>query len=271
MGAVWSYAGRYSVLPLPGSGNYRTGCADLMITDTKDGDTGVFMRVFYPVDRNDFGRASTVSEHPHWLSRPEYVNGLATYMKQSAGRLQFIFNWLIGETSDYSACWTYKLYPDPISGRNKERQFQIRLVDKDDKRMFKIRNQQLNKRVSECVKALHVLEEINLGQLQFDNVAVGKDMDWSQFKGRLDLSRAFVAGHSFGGATAVAATAFSTDFQAAVVMDGWLYPLESGHYERASQPTLFLNAGKWQYAENLERMAKLRNVAEKPMFTLRYA
>ncbi|EYC34485.1 hypothetical protein Y032_0001g438 [Ancylostoma ceylanicum] len=336
MGAVWSYAGRYSVLPLPGSGNYRTGCADLMITDTKDGDTGVFMRVFYPVDRNDFGRASTVSEHPHWLSRPEYVNGLATYMKQSAGRLQFIFNWLIGETrsaalwqhplagsahsfsrgssqslkdasfpvvifshglsgcrhfystfcaslashgfivgavehSDYSACWTYKLYPDPISGRNKERQFQIRLVDKDDKRMFKIRNQQLNKRVSECVKALHVLEEINLGQLQFDNVAVGKDMDWSQFKGRLDLSRAFVAGHSFGGATAVAATAFSTDFQAAVVMDGWLYPLESGHYERASQPTLFLNAGKWQYAENLERMAKLRNVAEKPMFTLRDA
>lgn len=41
---------------------------------------------------------------------------------------------------------------------------------------------QLNKRVSECVKALHVLEEINLGQLQFDNVAVGKDMEWSQFK-----------------------------------------------------------------------------------------
>ncbi|KIH54347.1 hypothetical protein ANCDUO_15507, partial [Ancylostoma duodenale] len=58
---------------------------------------------------------------------------------------------------------------------------------------------------------------------------------------------------------------------AAVVLDGWLYPLESGHYERASQPTLFLNAGKWQYAENLERMAKLRNVTEKPMFTLRDA
>lgn len=55
------------------------------------------------------------------------------------------------------------------------------------------------------------------------------------------------------------------------MLDGWLYPLESGHYERASQPTLFLNAGKWQYAENLERMAKLRNVAEKPVFTLKYA
>lgn len=48
--------------------------------------------------------------------------------------------------SDYSACWTYKLYPDPISGRNKERQFQIRIVDKDDKRMFKIRNQQVGRK-----------------------------------------------------------------------------------------------------------------------------
>ncbi|KAK6755150.1 hypothetical protein RB195_013870 [Necator americanus] len=336
MGAIWSYAGRYSVLPLPVSGNYGAGCADLMIADKHDGDTGVFMRLYYPTDKNDPNRQSISSEHPLWLSRTEYVNGLATYMKQSAGRLQFVFNWIIGETrtaalwqqtlarsshpisngsnhsikdtsfpvvifshglsgcrhfystfcaslascgfivgaiehSDYSACWTYKLNPDPISGRLKERQFQIRLVDKDDKRMFKIRNQQLNKRVSECVKALHVLEEINLGQLHVDNVVMGKDMDWLQFKGRLNLSRAFVAGHSFGGATAVAATAFSTDFQAAIVLDGWLYPLDSGHYERATQPTLFLNAGRWQYPENLERMGKLRNVAEKPMFTLKDA
>ncbi|PIO70834.1 Platelet-activating factor acetylhydrolase, plasma/intracellular isoform II [Teladorsagia circumcincta] len=249
-------------------------------------------------------QASTIYEHPLWLSRPEYVNGLATYMKQSAGRLQFVFNWIIGETriaplwqrklavtssspvsnssqsqkgsfpvvifshglsgcrhfystycaslasngfvvaaiehSDYSACWTYKLIPDSISGRLKERYFPIRIVDKDDKRMFKIRNQQLNKRVSECVKALHVLEEIALGQLQSDNIAIGKEFDWSMFK-------------------------------AAAVLDGWLYPLESGHYERATQPTLFLNAGKWQYLENIERMHKLRNIAEKPMFTFRDA
>lgn len=34
----------------------------------------------------------------------------------------------------------------------------------------------------------------------------------------MDLSRAFVAGHSFGGATAVAATAFSTDFQVTLII-----------------------------------------------------
>ncbi|VDP27842.1 unnamed protein product [Heligmosomoides polygyrus] len=332
MGAVWSYAGRCSILPLPGAGRFETACADLMVSDTKDGDTGVFMRVYYPMNSEE-GRTWAVSDRPLWLSRTEYVDGLASYMKQSAGRLQFVFNWIIGETrisslwqrklftpislpnaskspqklvfpvvifshglsgcrhfystycaslasngfivaavehSDYSACWTYKLIPDSVSGRLKERQFPIRIVDKDDKRLYKIRNQQLNKRVSECVKALHVLEEINLGQLPSDNLVVGKEVDWYMFKGRMDLSRAFVAGHSFGGATAVAATAFSTDFQAAVVLDGWLFPLDSGHYERAAQPTLFLNAGRWQYLENVERMHKLRNIVEKPIYTLRF-
>ncbi|KAK5980131.1 Platelet-activating factor acetylhydrolase plasma/intracellular isoform II [Trichostrongylus colubriformis] len=250
-------------------------------------------------------------------------------MKQSAGRLQFIYNWIIGETrilplwqgklavisplttssrpqkecfpvvifshglsgcrhfystycaslasngfvvaavehSDYSACWTYKLIADSVSGRMKERHYPIRIVDGDDKRLYKIRNQQLNKRVSECVKALHVLEEITLGQLQGDNIAVGKEFDWSMFRGRMDLTRAFIAGHSFGGATSIAATAFSTDFQSAVVLDGWFYPLEPGHYERATQPTLFLNAGKWQSPENIGRIYKLRNISEKLIYT----
>ncbi|XGW04047.1 hypothetical protein V3C99_015300 [Haemonchus contortus] len=335
MGAVWSYTGRYSMLPLPGAGGYDTACADLMIADAKDGDAGVFMRIYYPTDKNDGSQVSIASEHPLWLSRPEYVDGLAAYMKQSAGKLHFVFNWIIGETriaptwqrqlagayssptsdsnlsqnecfpvvifshglsgcrhfystfcaslasngfvvaaiehSDYSACWTYKLFVDSTSGRLKERHYPIRIVEKDDRRMYKIRNQQLNKRVSECVKALHVLEEINLGQLQVENIAVGKEFDWSMFKKRMDLTRAFIAGHSFGGATSIAATAFSTDFQAAAVLDGWLYPLEPGHYERATQPTLFLNAGRWQFMENVERMHKLRNITDMSMYTFRDA
>ncbi|CAJ0591999.1 unnamed protein product [Cylicocyclus nassatus] len=332
MGAMWSYTGRCSVLPLLGSGKYHAGCADLMITE-KDGDPGVFMRVYYPTEYS--ARSSVAHEHPLWLSRSEYLDGLAAYLKQSASRLHFLYNWVIGEVrepalwhadlvksihavseasrtptnstfpivifshglsacrhfysvfcsslashgfivgvvehSDYSSCWTYKLSPNSTSDRFEERQFPLRLVDLNDKRLFKIRNQQLNKRVAECVKALHVFEEINLGQLQSNAIALGGDMDWLQFKDRIDLSRAFVAGHSFGGATAIAATAFSTDFQATIVLDGWLFPLESGHYERASQPTLFLNVDKWQWPENLERMTKLRNISEKLVLTLRDA
>ncbi|KAJ1372853.1 hypothetical protein KIN20_035137, partial [Parelaphostrongylus tenuis] len=51
MGALWSSTTRYSILPLCGSGSYAAGCADLMITDSSDGDSGVFMRVYYPADK----------------------------------------------------------------------------------------------------------------------------------------------------------------------------------------------------------------------------
>ncbi|KAE9414798.1 hypothetical protein Angca_003722, partial [Angiostrongylus cantonensis] len=336
-----SVTSRASILPLVGSGPYAAGCADLMITDSNDGDTGVFLRIYYPTDKDVsllrkeatfyINNRTRESDHPLWIDRPEYVTGLASYLKHSAGRLQYILNWIIGETrmacigraklarhlrssgqqvkdafpvivfchglagsrhfystfcsslasygfvvaaiehSDYSACWTYKLVPDTTSGRLIERHFPVRLLDHTDKRTLKIRTQQLSKRVSEAVKALHVLEEINLGQLQSDKVAVGKDFDWTSWKGKLDLSRAYVAGHSFGGATAIAATAFSTDFQAAVVLDGWLSPLDPGHYERASQPSLFLNAANWNYIENVGRIQKLRNITEKSLYTFKDA
>uniref|UniRef100_A0A0K0CT97 1-alkyl-2-acetylglycerophosphocholine esterase n=1 Tax=Angiostrongylus cantonensis TaxID=6313 RepID=A0A0K0CT97_ANGCA len=298
MGALWSVTSRASILPLVGSGPYAAGCADLMITDSNDGDTGVFLRIYYPTDKDRVNNRTRESDHPLWIDRPEYVTGLASYLKHSAGRLQYILNWIIGETrmacigraklarhlrssgqqvkdafpvivfchglagsrhfystfcsslasygfvvaaiehSDYSACWTYKLVPDTTSGRLIERHFPVRLLDHTDKRTLKIRTQQLSKRVSEAVKALHVLEEINLGQLQSDKVAVGKDFDWTSWK-------------------------------AAVVLDGWLSPLDPGHYERASQPSLFLNAANWNYIENVGRIQKLRNITEKSLYTFK--
>lgn len=54
----------------------------------------------------------------------------------------------------------------------------------------------------------------------------------SPLHGRLDSGNVFVAGHSFGGATAVAASARAASthvgvngFRAAVILDGWLWPL----------------------------------------------
>lgn len=119
------------------------------------------------------------------------------------------------EHRDYSACWTYKLQLEPVTGQQRERPIHMRILHHDNN--FKVRNQQLGKRVSECVKALHVLEEINLGTLKLDTILVGRHFDWSIFKGRLNLARTAVAGHSFGGATALAATAFSTDFQVIII------------------------------------------------------
>ncbi|KAJ1354132.1 Platelet-activating factor acetylhydrolase [Parelaphostrongylus tenuis] len=58
---------------------------------------------------------------------------------------------------------------------------------------------------------------------------------------------------------------------AAVVLDGWLNPLDSGQHERASQPTLFLNAANWNYNENVERIQKFRNLTEKLHYTFKDA
>ncbi|KAK0406612.1 hypothetical protein QR680_018689 [Steinernema hermaphroditum] len=181
------------------------------------------------------------------------------------------------EHRDRSACFSYSYEVDPDTGTCRERPIMMRQLGANEKE-FKLRNQQLHKRVSECVKMLHVLEELNMGQCapadqrpKGSKIICGKkNFDWSQFKGRLDISKASVIGHSFGGATAIATSAFSTDFQTAVVLDGWMFPIEMDLYSRASQPTLFLNAGNWQWAENVMKMMKLdRSQAERLMFTFK--
>ncbi|VDM48775.1 unnamed protein product [Toxocara canis] len=169
------------------------------------------------------------------------------------------------EHRDRSACWTYKLDIDPISGTATEIPITLKkLLPVENE--FRIRNQQLHKRVTECVKLLHVLEEINLGQCapadkkQFGcKIILGQSFDWTQFKGRLDISRTSIAGHSFGGATAIAASAFSTDFTSAVVLDGWMLPIERELYARAQQPTLFLNAAMFQWSSNVRNMLRIGN------------
>uniref|UniRef100_A0A914UZI5 1-alkyl-2-acetylglycerophosphocholine esterase n=1 Tax=Plectus sambesii TaxID=2011161 RepID=A0A914UZI5_9BILA len=179
------------------------------------------------------------------------------------------------EHRDRSACWTYTLEKD-AEGNYQEKPIIMRQLEPDEKE-FKLRNPQLHKRVSECVKALHLMEEMNLGQcgsaeqkLRGSKIILGQDFDWTQFKGRLDISRAAVAGHSFGGATAIASTAISNDFQAAVVLDGWMMPIEWDLYAKAQQPLLFINAGVWQWTDNVKRMLKFdKLVAERLMVTFR--
>lgn len=50
MGLSWSCNDRRQLLPLIGSGSYRAGCVDLMVPDGGDGDPGIFVRLFYPVN-----------------------------------------------------------------------------------------------------------------------------------------------------------------------------------------------------------------------------
>ncbi|KAI6209619.1 1-alkyl-2-acetylglycerophosphocholine esterase [Aphelenchoides besseyi] len=169
------------------------------------------------------------------------------------------------EHRDRSASWSFTLETDPISGVIIERPITMTTYP-DGEAEFKQRNRQLHYRVGECLRAFSVMEELNAGiagpidrKLTGSKIIYGYDFDWSQFKGRLDMEKAAMVGHSFGASAAIAAAAFSTDFSTAISLDGWLYPIETDLYSRVTQSTLFLNASKWQWPENVKRMYHLEN------------
>jgi platelet-activating factor acetylhydrolase len=273
-----------TVLPQIGCGKYEVGCSDLMVAGEGEGDTGVFMRIFYPsclkIDFQTQAAETTEKpkvEYPLWNERREYIDGLADYRNMSHRKIHFYFDWIIGErrvpagwhtplfskrhpsifhtskstgdirddssTSeipssksthslksdnepkfpviifshglsgsrliystfcsslasygfvvaavehrDRSSSWTYMLETDPISGKVNEIPIKMLMLG-DDEREFKKRNQQNHKRVTECIRALHVLEEINLGQCgpidkkpKGSKIIVGQNFDLQQFK-----------------------------------------------------------------------------------------
>ncbi|KAF8386960.1 paf-1 [Pristionchus pacificus] len=78
------------------------------------------------------------------------------------------------EHRDYSACWTYKLAPECVvtsassirggrAGRVEKPMTFLDIGEHDGKRENKTRNQQVHKRVAECVRLFHFLEECDLG------------------------------------------------------------------------------------------------------------
>uniref|UniRef100_A0A915PJN3 1-alkyl-2-acetylglycerophosphocholine esterase n=1 Tax=Setaria digitata TaxID=48799 RepID=A0A915PJN3_9BILA len=304
-----------SVLPRLGNGTCEVGCAEIMISDDENDDNDTLLTIYYPSDSSP---RDEESEHPLWLPREEYIDGLAEYRDTSPFWIHFVHKWFIGkkryvlwgipaywhraldiaesnypvlifshglsacryfysiycsslashgyivaaiEHRDCSACWTYKLKTDEKTGETVEVPVKLRkLVSADDE--FQLRNGQLHKRVSECIRTLHVLEELNLGVYGSDKkiekkLLLGNNFAWSQFKGRLDMSRICIAGHSFGGATAIAAAASSTDFFAAVVLDGWMFPIEKELLTQVRQPVLFMNAENFQWEANVKDMLRV--------------
>ncbi|KAF2362124.1 Platelet-activating factor acetylhydrolase-like [Trinorchestia longiramus] len=63
-----------------------------------------------------------------------------------------------------------------------------------------LRSRQLGTRVEECMRTLSVLERMDAGGIKNE---LQSSFELEQLKGRLDLSRPIIAGHSFGGCTAI--------------------------------------------------------------------
>ncbi|VDN00091.1 unnamed protein product, partial [Onchocerca ochengi] len=88
--------------------------------------------------------------------------------------------------------------------------------------------------------------------------------------GRLDTERIFIAGHSFGGATAIATVAaLPANFSAAVVLDGWMFPIDKELLTRVRQPVLFMNTEKFQSEASIKYMLQVvKNSRHSVLLTL---
>ncbi|KAL3095057.1 hypothetical protein niasHT_023033 [Heterodera trifolii] len=140
-----------------------------------------------------------------------------------------------------------------------------------DETEYETRIDQVKRRVAETVHMRRVLAEMDANLLQnaaTDNnndrqfgqqqILLGQTFDWTQFKNRLALDRCVCMGHSFGAASSLSACAeYPSLFNACVLLDAWLYPVERRMYPATVQPVLMLNASKWQWPRNVRRMQRL--------------
>ncbi|XP_064597792.1 platelet-activating factor acetylhydrolase 2, cytoplasmic-like [Liolophura sinensis] len=120
---------------------------------------------------------------------------------------------------------------------------------------FTHRNKQMYIRASECQRALDLLQTLNNGQ-EVHNI-LHEDFDLLQFKNRLDLGKASLIGHSFGGATCICTLAKDKRFKVGIVLDGWMHPLDDEIYSSPTQPILFINTETFHWEKNTEQMKQL--------------
>lgn len=133
---------------------------------------------------------------------------------------------------------------------------------------FMVRNAQLQQRTEECIKVLDILCKINDG-LELDNLEPSQ-VDLNDFKNRMNMLWVCVAGHSFGGATAVATLAKDKRFKVGVVLDGWMLPLDDNVYPCVTQPVLMVNTETFQWKKNILSMKKLESKdVERVIITIR--
>ncbi|XP_022254791.1 platelet-activating factor acetylhydrolase-like [Limulus polyphemus] len=114
-------------------------------------------------------------------------------------------------------------------------------------------------RAFDCIKVLDFLEELNNGY-PIQNV-INPSFQTSQFMGIMDLSKAAVAGHSFGGTTAILSLALEHRFKIGLALDTWMFPLENNQeiFSKVTQPILFVNMEKFQTIRNLRVMKNLES------------
>ncbi|MFA9397349.1 MAG: alpha/beta hydrolase family protein [Clostridiaceae bacterium] len=82
----------------------------------------------------------------------------------------------------------------------------------------------------------------------------------SEFKGKFDLSKIGLLGHSTGGGADVFVALEDSRIKAIVGMDAWVEPINSEDIEKGlDMPALFLRSGSWETGFNNENLLSLIN------------
>lgn len=120
------------------------------------------------------------------------------------------------------------------------------------------RNQQLRHRVNECIETFDMLENLNRGKLVLN--ILDTNFNSIQFKDQLNIKKAFMIGHSFGGATTILCLASEVRFRAGILLDPWMFPFQedSSMFSMITQPLISLNVESFQTQNSLRTMQKLQ-------------
>ncbi|XP_033641543.1 platelet-activating factor acetylhydrolase 2, cytoplasmic-like [Asterias rubens] len=165
------------------------------------------------------------------------------------------------EHRDKSACTTYIIKEvseeneegckAPSRGRIQE-WIPILLVEGDD---FEIRNNQLNTRAAECIRALDLLIRMNSGERVVNSL--DDQFDATMFKNVMNVDKVGICGHSFGAATSILTLAKDKRFKCGVALDAWLFPVDKTSYADIEQPVLLINTEKFHWPANIAKMIRL--------------
>ena len=134
----------------------------------------------------------------------------------------------------------------------------------------RLRRGQLAWRVGEAAMALDLAALLEAGSPP-ENAAPGCDRlaDALSFKGRIDLSRPLVAGHSMGGVTAFACARADPRYKGVVCLDPFWMPLSPEDYDPPAHntPLLIINADGFAWEKQTQCVgASLLPFPERPLF-----
>jgi len=160
-----------------------------------------------------------------------------------------------GDGSAAAACY-FKESPSE-DGHIMKKYMGFQKVKSDDPEIHEIRNTQLYSRTSDCSAALDLLTKVNNGNFE----GIRNQVDILKFKGKLDMNKCAVVGHSFGGATAAASISKDSRFCAAACLDLWAFPLDDDVFANIppTRPILFINSETFHWPSNMAKIERILN------------